>query len=145
MSGFAVLGTVLLLFAWEPLGQVKLDGGMGLVFPKSPARPGLYRFEISTPNSPAVYIGETELLPRRFQNYRTPGVSQITNERLNLRLKDVLKAGGKVSVSIITRSAYLDVNGKRRVLDLTRKHERVLAEHAAIVGLEAEPMKILNR
>jgi hypothetical protein len=54
MSGFAALSMVLLLFRWEPLGQVKLDSGMDLVFPTAPARPGLYRLEISTATSPAV-------------------------------------------------------------------------------------------
>ena len=37
-----------------------------------------------------VYVGETDQLKRRFEGYRTPGVSQTTNIRLNAVLVALL-------------------------------------------------------
>ena len=39
-----------------------------------------------------LYIGETDSLNRRFQQYRTPGPTQTTNIRLNLLMRKIIKS-----------------------------------------------------
>lgn len=69
---------------WRVCGQVTLVGEK-LVFPRAPNAAGVYRltFQDDRGRQTGVYVGEADLLLRRFQQYRTPGVSQQTNLRLN--------------------------------------------------------------
>lgn len=129
-----------LAFEWLEAGKVRLDGSGKLAFPGMPARPGVYRFNLcDTPSAtPALYIGESDNLARRMGNYRNPGPTQPTNQRLNTRIIEVIQAGGVVAVWMSTSVA---VDGQS--LDLSSKPARLLAENAALVraaqeGLDAE-------
>ncbi len=131
-------------FEWKVIGNVRLGEGDRLVFPKTSLQPGLYKFEIDQAQSRAVYIGETDQLDRRFQHYRTPGPSQRTNLRLNALILEVLKAGGIVSVAIMTEGAVITLDGQQRAAKLIEKTERVLLEHAAIYTARDVTTRILN-
>ena len=130
--------------AWQAIGEVRLDIGSRLTFPKAPAKAGLYRFEVAQSQQYAAYIGETDQLPRRFQHYRTPGPSQQTNLRVNAHFLEVLKTGGKISDTVVT-TASIEINDNpSRPADFSQKCERVLLEHAAICSERGAEVRILN-
>ncbi len=131
-------------FEWIPFGAVTLDPNDKILFPKSPPCAGLYRFEFSSAIGTTVYIGQTDQIARRFQHYRTPGPSQQTNLRLNQMMRDALANEGIVSVSIaIENISFLQEQIKHEA-DLTKKSERILLEHAAIVEALAMGTTVLN-
>lgn len=69
-----------------------------------------------------------------MQHYRTPGVSQTTNIRLNQILTAAIQAGNVVTLSTITKvSVTLDGNVPRD-LPLDRRNARLIAEQAAITA-----------
>jgi hypothetical protein len=102
-------------FDFTKIGKVSLEGGK-LRFPKAPEAPGIYRFEIRD----RIYVGETDRLGRRFQHYRTPGISQPTNVRLNESIRAALNDGLEVFVSTI-EAAKINVEGIESNLDLSKK------------------------
>ena len=73
-------------FSWRDVGTIAAEGGR-LRFPTVPDAPGIYRFDLGD----RIYIGETDRLRRRFQHYRTPGLSQTTNVRLNAAILPLLR------------------------------------------------------
>ena len=110
-----------------------------MVFPPVPRQPGLYRFWIeSDEERPGVYFGEAAELRRRMQNYRTPGISQSTNIRLNELLKSALRAGCVVTLSIVTEVVVTLDSREPRDLDLDRRNVRLIAEQAAIAAAAVE-------
>ena len=113
-------------YDFTKIGKVLLEGGK-LRFPKVPEIPGIYRFEIRE----RIYVGETDRLGRRFQHYRTPGISQPTNVRLNESITAALSQGHDVLVSTIER-AKINVAGVESDLDLTKKSSRLLVENAVL-------------
>ncbi len=129
---------------WTSLGELGLDEREKLVFPAAAHLPGLYRFELKGFGRSEVYIGETDQLDRRFQHYRTPGLTQRTNIRLNALMRQNLKEGGTVSINTITGGADLLVKGNWRPADLRQKSERVLLEHAALYEAHSSDVGILN-
>ena len=132
-------------FAWNVIGEVTLDRNGRLKFPAAPTGPGLYRFTVQRGNRPAVYVGETDQLRRRFQHYRTPGPSQPTNLRLNKELSDALEMGGSVSVAVVAEGAIITLGGKERSANLSDKAQRVLLEHAALAIYGKSDVEVLNR
>lgn len=124
-------------FEWNELGDIRIDEFEKLVFPSVSAGPGLYRFCFAKDHTASVYIGETNRLNRRFQQYRTPGISQQTNLRLNRDIRDALTAGRKVTASVLT-----EIDAPE--LGLARKHDRVLLEHGAIMCARNDGQEILN-
>jgi hypothetical protein len=131
-------------FAWQQVGQVQLNAQGKLIFPKVPQRPGLYRFDFEGSHGPSAYIGETDLLPRRLQHYRSPGPSQATNIRLEALLKGEIAAGKAVLLSTVTDGIAAFVDGQRRCLDLARKADRVFLEHAAILSAYTAGLTLVN-
>jgi len=115
-------------FSWRELGALSLSAAR-IRFPDVPAVPGVYRFDLAD----RIYIGETDQLKRRFQGYRTPGISQATNIRLNAALTTLLQSGRTVAAASIT-NAIVDVDGQRVPLDLSYKPARLLVESAALVA-----------
>jgi hypothetical protein len=113
-------------YDWHVAGTVRKEGRR-LRFPDVPRLPGVYRFDWGD----KVYFGETDLLPRRFQHYRTQGVRQPTNLRLRDVLLRVLEVKGSAEAAIIT-TARIEVDGERRTLDLSDKCSRLLVENAAL-------------
>jgi hypothetical protein len=131
-------------FSWREIGHVELDPRGKLRFPRAPSRPGLYRFDVAGVSGKRVYIGETDTLDRRFQHYRTPGPSQSTNIRLNALMREVITAGGAVSVSIMTDGAVVAMNGVETPPRLDLKSDRVLLEHAALYAARGAGLALVN-
>ncbi|WP_434453547.1 GIY-YIG nuclease family protein [Lentzea sp. E54] len=103
-----------------------------LVFPRLPSVAAIYRLTFAnSAGRPRIYIGETDNLRRRVGNYRNPGPTQQTSQRLHDELVRHLTAGGTVSLSIAIE-AEIETDGQHSVLPLARKTARVLAEHAAL-------------
>lgn len=131
-------------FYWEQIGEVGFDEEEALVFPKTPPKPGLYRFYLEYPEGPAAYIGESDQLARRLQHYRTPGPSQTTNIRLNGMIRATLLKRHRVQVATVTDNISIRLGVEEGRVNLTRKLDRVLLEHAAIFKAYTAGLKIVN-
>lgn len=131
-------------FHWTPLGRVELDGAGLLRFPQTPDAPGLYRFQLGRADGRGRYVGESDNLRRRFNNYRTPGPTQPTNIRIRDRLTAALKAGAEVAVAIVTSGVAVEIGGAEHPVDLGQKSTRLLLENAAIVTGGAADIESLN-
>lgn len=130
-------------FVWRDVGAVAVDVAGRPVFPPLPAEPGLYRFRLVGAIGTSAYIGEASDLRRRAQHYRTPGLTQPTNQRMNARFREHIAAGGRVEVAIVT-TAELVIDGRPRTLDLGRKASRLLIENAALHAVpDAESLENL--
>ena len=132
-------------FHWQPLGPVQAEDNGMLLFPVAPRRPGLYRFRLSGNGGARHYVGETDELRRRFQNYRTPGKSQQTNLRMNAEFRGHLTAGGRIGVDIVIGQIAVLAAGEPVEVNLAGKAMRRLLEHAALVDEAAAGTTLLNR
>jgi hypothetical protein len=133
--------SVALRFRWRDIGDVVLDPAAKLAFPRAAAEPGIYRLEVDHAEA-SVYFGEASDLRRRFGQYRNPGPSQQTNQRLNDLLGRVLANSGRCRVSVVEVQWF---EGKFREvdLDLRLKAARVLVESAAIVLARSDGKRIV--
>ena len=131
-------------FEWTLLGPVSVDLQGKLAFPRAPTRPGIYRLEFDGTQGKEEYIGQTDTLLRRFQHYRTPGLSQCTNLRLNALMQDTINSKGAVSVSIVVDDAKIAVDGRVTATRMERASDRVLLEHAAIRVAKEAGIAMLN-
>ena len=131
---------------WRPCGLVTLADGK-LAFPRVPSAAGVYRltFQDGAGGQTGVYVGEADLLPRRFQHYRTPGASQQTNLRLNPIMVNTLAAGGRIAVEVAVTVHLVAADGSAVPLDLTWKAVRVLVERAAEVAERTAGVHVLNK
>lgn len=125
-------------FAWREVGQIRVEGER-LRFPVVSEVPGIYRFDLGE----TIYLGETDRLRRRFQHYRTPGVGQPTNIRLNALMLRLLGEGSAVSVCAVT-SASIEIDGRSSPLDLRDKASRLLLESAALTAARMEGLRVEN-
>jgi hypothetical protein len=123
--------SVALRFRWHHIGDVRLDAAGKLVFPSAAAEPGVYRLEVDDGQA-SVYFGEASDLRRRFGQYRNPGSSQQTNQRLNELLRSVLVGGSRCRVSLVEVVSF-EAQSRDAELDPRLKAARVLVESAAIV------------
>jgi hypothetical protein len=130
-------------FEWRSIGSLKLDAGGRIAFPALPADPGVYQFDLRSGPRSVLYIGESDNLKRRAQNYRTPGPSQPTNLRLNARLVEHLREGGAVELSITTR-ARVEIAGEWGDLDMTWKPSRLLVENGALLLARKQAIPVEN-
>jgi hypothetical protein len=127
------------------LGRVIVDEKGKLKFPRVPARPGLYRFKLrAAGDAESVYIGESDNVQRRFGHYRTPGPGQRTNLRLNDLFREILNAGGQISVAI-AQEIWIEASHGRAQADLSRKSLRCLFENFALAVEQASEVESLNR
>lgn len=131
-------------FRWKPLGVVQLDPNGRLVFPKAPLEAGLYRFDLEDADGQTTYIGESDQLARRLQHYRTPGPSQRTNLRLNEHFRRALSQGRSITVAVVTEDINVRFDKAAHQIDISRKLDRVLLEHAALLAARAGGRTILN-
>ena len=131
---------------WQPCGLVTLAEGK-LVFPRVPNAAGVYRltFQDDCGRPSGVYVGEADLLSRRFRHYRTPGPSQQTNLRLNPVMVNTLAAGGRIAVEVAVAAGLTGADGSAAPLDLTWKAARVLVERAAEVAERIAGALVLNK
>jgi hypothetical protein len=132
-------------FAWRPLGRVILDERHRLVFPNAPALPGLYRFTVRKSGKTASYVGQSENIQRRFENYRRPGPAQATNVRLNKRFVADLAGGAEIAVAIATDGIALNRGDRSVQPDLRVKSIRLLIECAALESGATTDIESLNR
>jgi hypothetical protein len=131
---------------WKPLGSVFIDSGTRLCFPAVASVSGLYRFRVRhAEGGEARYIGEAEILSRRFQHYRTPGKSQETNIRINRFLADALSQKAEISVSIVTDTAWIIKTEHKQKVDFSNKAVRRLFENFAQIMEGDTPIESLNR
>jgi len=142
-SAFEDLIEIKLEFSWLSAGNVAIDQKGRLRFPKLEIGPAVYRIEIVSGQSSMVYIGETDNFPRRMQSYRTPGLSQQTNKRLNALMHQRLSAGGIVSMSV-TSSCIIELATESTSLDFEDKFSRRLVENTAIAIERKNGRDILN-
>ncbi len=131
-------------FLWRKIGDVEIDRQDKLKFPQAPSHPGLYRFDFTEAGGNQAYVGETDTLDRRFQHYRTPGPTQSTNIRLNALMREIIKSGGSIGVSIMTDGAIVAMNGGEKPPRLDSKSDRVLLEHAAIYAARESGISLVN-
>jgi hypothetical protein len=131
-------------FVWIHIGSVYIDDKQRVKFPNTEKRPGLYRFEIIADDSKYQYIGETDNLFRRMNNYRAPGSGQATNIRLNAKLIESLTAGCQVSLSVMFEGPTASCGSFEQHVDLALKSERILLESAAIFTARAAGVPTLN-
>lgn len=125
---------VRIAMTWQRAGGITLDSAGGLVFPDLPRASGIYRMTLSgSPGQdlPKVYIGESDDLRGRSYNYRRPGPTQRTSQRIHDELIAHLSSGGHVTIAVATE-AMIEARGDAAPLPLGRKTARVLAEHAAL-------------
>ena len=99
----------------------------------------MYRFDLGN----TIYLGEADRLRRRFQHYRTPGVSQPTNVRLNSLMLGLLGEGAAASVCVVI-SASIEVDGDSSQLNLRDKAARLLVESAALTAARMEGLRVEN-
>ena len=125
-------------FAWRSIGSLRHEDGR-LRFPEVPEAPGIYRFDLGD----RVYIGETDRLRRRFQHYRTPGVRQATNLRLNASMLQLLAETNAIEVSTVTE-AGVEIDGTLVPLDLRQKFARLLVESAALTAALSVGQQVEN-
>jgi hypothetical protein len=138
--------TCSLKLEWVPLGRLALDAKGKLKFPAIASDPGLYR--LRTPKAEgrmAVYVGESDNLQRRFQNYRQGSEGQATSHRINGWLKKLLADGSEISISAITETAWFVDGGEQAPADLSAKAVRRLFEQWAITAEHAQDIESLNR
>lgn len=119
-------------FEWKNEGPIELDRARKIKFPQFPNVPGIYQITLTDAKRTSVYIGETDNLRRRAQNYRTPGPTQHTSIRVNKKITMILANGGAVRVAV-AEGASLVLDGKPAVLDLHQRASRRLLENAALV------------
>jgi len=128
---------------WITAGQLRLheDQKYPLVFNVNVSdEAGLYKFHIRHKDTQSIYIGESQSLKRRFQNYRSPGPTQKTSLRLNAILIRALRAQAEIAVYVATQ-AFLNNDAA----DFSKKHVRRLFESMEIVENERKGMfKIHN-
>jgi hypothetical protein len=138
--------SVTVAWDWQPCGLVTLAEGK-LAFPRVPSAAGVYRltFQDDCGRQSGVYVGEADLLHRRFQHYRTPGASQQTNLRLNPVMVSTLAAGGRIAVEVGVAARLMGADGSAVPLDLTWKSARVLVERAAEVAERTAGVLVLNK
>lgn len=119
---------------WLRAGHVTLDASADLVFPELPRSPGIYRLTFADApgqDLPHVYVGESEDVRKRASQYRRPGPTQQTSQRIHAELVEHLRRGGSVTMAVATEAA-IHARGESSTLPLGRKTARVLAEHAAL-------------
>ena len=134
-------------WTWESRGRVQLAGGL-LVFPAVPSAGGVYRLTCRTRQGALawVYIGESQTLRGRFQQYRTPEADEkLTMTRLNQAMTDALKTGGTIAVEAVTRAEVVTSGAPPAPLDLGWKAGRVLVERAAEVIERTADSPLLNK
>jgi len=131
---------------WEVIGQLNLDGGGKIEFPKAPSKGGLYQFHVERRDGGVSrYVGETDNLTRRFAHYRNPGPTQPTNVRINALFKELLSRGESITVAIVTQRAWILRDDKEEVANFTEKSTRRLFENFVLVMGKAKEIEELNR
>lgn len=125
-------------FDWQVAGRVELDLQGKLRFPRLGHDPGVYRMWIeSAADRPEVYFGQAVDLRGRMSNYRNPG-RRPTQLRINAWLNDHLRSASVVTLSLVSEAFVKLDAGEFERLDMSRLHQRVIVEAAAITATLVE-------
>lgn len=118
--------SITVTWSWQPAGQLQLAGEL-LTFPPGPQAAGIYRLTLTPADGgqPGVHIGDSDWLPRRFQDYRT------SERRLSRLIEQTLAAGGHAGAEVATQATVATDRGPAVSLDMSREADRVLARRAA--------------
>lgn len=115
------------------------------------SRPAVYRWMVWTPGYGihAYYVGETQDLASRIQQYVRPGKSQATNLRLKAYFDEAVKQKQQVELQSLVFEPF-QVNKVKFSMELLgHTHMRRILENLVLVWLHAEissgPPIILNR
>jgi len=128
-------------YAWLNASKVEVENGP-LSMPALGPEPGIYRFELRDASGEvqSYYVGESDNLFKRMNGYRSPGPTQSTNLRMNLRFVSVLEEGGSVGVNVVLEATLDDTP-----LDLAYKPARLIVENTELVRLKLAGATIENR
>ncbi len=128
-------------FEWMSGGPVTLEPAHRPLFPSLPARPAVYRLTLTNREGQhlGIYIGESIDVRRRMRNYRNPGSTQQSSQRVHGRLLQVLGDEGNVDLAVA-----FDVLLDGEPLDLSHKPARLLAENAALVRASLAALPVEN-
>jgi hypothetical protein len=67
-----------------------------------PSSPAVYRLTLGyLTGHERHYVGESDNLARRMGNYRHPGPTQPTNQRLHKRVVDTISGGAQVQLAAV--------------------------------------------
>lgn len=100
-------------------------------------RPAVYRWNIYKDipmDQKRFYIGQTtKLCPDRLNGYLSPGPTQVTNNRLNTKFKNLIKNGYKVHLELmrINKLSISDIT--LTSADLHSRHIRLFIESLLII------------
>ena len=131
------------VFGWRQLGVLQLVAAGRLQFPKVASTPGIYRLTLWDGAAVGrIYVGESVNLARRARNYVRPGPTQATSLRINALLTAHLQ-DEEVSFEVAGDIRFT-VDGRDVAVDLARKADRVLVEHAALVQVVAAGHPVAN-
>lgn len=129
---------------WETIGDISFDSQYGkLIFPMVSEEGSVYRILIESHVKKECYIGETNNLQRRFEQYQSPGPSQKTNIRLSQLMFDGLKKGRIIGVQRM-KSIAVSVDRVSVDVDFMDKEMRRLLESAAIIYAKRDNLYLLN-
>jgi len=130
-------------FQWTTVGEVRLDDEGKLAFPRLLSKAGVYVFRFVGAETATKYIGETDNLQRRVAHYRHPGPSQLTNIRLNERMRSHLAKPGRITMDVIM-GARIQLDHTIEDLSLESVRSRRLLENIALVASERAGEKVEN-
>ncbi|MCC5947772.1 MAG: hypothetical protein JJT89_04880 [Nitriliruptoraceae bacterium] len=117
---------------WQRVGAVVLGAAGALQFPRVEPRPAVYRLTLfEGAQVDQVYLGESNNLSRRLRNYMKPGPTQATSLRISALVTGHVQRGD-VTLDVAGGLRF-SVDGRDIDVDLSRKADRVLIEHAALV------------
>ena len=91
-----------------------------------------------------LYVGETELLPRRIYGYLNPGPSQRTNQRLKAKFEEGLRNGYKVTLEVLSFESFSFESISISMDDLTDKVVRRFLESLFTIYYSKSRYTVLN-
>ena len=121
---------------WVRVGQVVSDGA-GWAFPDAPRIPAVYRWLFSDGHK--AYIGECENLWGRISQYKNPGPSQKTNQRIDAKILAAIDHSEPVQLETLAVQTHSDA------LDLTDAFLRRALENLAVIWARHGGMIVLNK
>jgi hypothetical protein len=130
---------------WRLVGNVTLRGE-DLIFPTQVRFPGIYRIIlVDQKGSVAVYVGESQSIADRFQQYRNASPRRSgTTYKVNDEVYFALASGGHVNVDVIRSAHLLAQSGTAVALDLSVKHARRMIEAAVLLNLAEQDVRVIN-
>lgn len=117
-------------------------------FKKNYSKPIIYRWNIYKEvlgDLKTFYIGETDLLSRRVNQYRKPGPTQKTNKDLNAKFEDYIKKGNRITLEVIHLKVSKESVPSLTIDDLKNKDLRKALEGLLIYNYREKNYILLNK